>query len=395
MAEEYDLDGYGRMIADKERTFTYQKALRQNIKPGMVVLDIGTGPGILAIFACQYGARRVYAIEPSDTIHLAKEIAAANGCAERIEFIQAMSTEVTLPEPVEIIVSEIHGVLPLFKHAIPSIVDARQRFLAPAGRLIPQMETLWASVVEAPKNYEEIITRPWNSNDFGLDLRAVLPIVTNNLGKIRVKPEQLLVPPQKWATLDYTTIESPNVYGEVTWNVAKPGTGHGLVLWFESLLAPGIGFSNAPGKPELIFGQLLFTWPEPVNLVAGDTVSIILQANLMDDTYLWRWYTRILGQGLEKNLKADFKQSTFWGNIISPTKKRQVAKDFVPTLSADGQMERFILNLMDGNTPLEAIALKLMKKFPSQFNTMDDAFKQTADLSLKYGLIKNGKYCKG
>jgi len=85
------------MIADTVRTGAYAEALRRAVKAGSVVLDIGTGTGIWALLACKFGARRVYAAEPGDAIHVAREIAAANGWSDRIEFIQRLSTEVTLP----------------------------------------------------------------------------------------------------------------------------------------------------------------------------------------------------------------------------------------------------------------------------------------------------------
>ena len=69
---------------------------------------------------------------------MAKEIAAANNCSDRIEFVQAMSTDVTLPERADVIVSDIGGMLPWFQKHIPAIADARRRFLAPGGVLIPQ-----------------------------------------------------------------------------------------------------------------------------------------------------------------------------------------------------------------------------------------------------------------
>src|SRR2546426_1700324 len=125
----YSIIDYGAMVADRLRTDAYAQALRQAVRPGSVVLDIGTGVGIWALLACQFGARRVYAVEPDDVIQVAREIAAANGYTQRIEFIQNMSTQVTLPERVDVIVAEIHGVLPLFRQSAVSIADARRRLL--------------------------------------------------------------------------------------------------------------------------------------------------------------------------------------------------------------------------------------------------------------------------
>src|SRR5271165_3586372 len=105
----YELVTYGKMVADKGRTSSYDRALRANIRPGAVVLDIGAGPGILAFLACRAGAATVYAVEPDDVIQLAKEIAADNGFSNRIQFIQAMTTEIDLPEKVDGIVADIRG----------------------------------------------------------------------------------------------------------------------------------------------------------------------------------------------------------------------------------------------------------------------------------------------
>src|SRR5437867_2580258 len=142
----YSIADYGAMISDEVRMGAFVRALRQAVKPGAVVIDIGTGTWIFALLACRFGARRVYAIEPDDAIQVAREIAVANGCADRIEFIQDLSTGVTLGERADVIISDIGGVLPWFQQHIPSIADARRRFLAPGGALIPQRDTAWAAV---------------------------------------------------------------------------------------------------------------------------------------------------------------------------------------------------------------------------------------------------------
>src|SRR6266498_2113357 len=114
----YSVFEHGWMIANKVRTDAYAQALRQTVKPGSVVLDLGTGTGIWALLACQFGAHKVYAIEQSDVIQVAREIAAANGYSERIEFIQELSTRVTLPEKADVLVSDVRGMLPLFGKSV-------------------------------------------------------------------------------------------------------------------------------------------------------------------------------------------------------------------------------------------------------------------------------------
>src|ERR1051325_3813671 len=165
----YSLHFYGQMLADAPRMDAYTAALRAAVRPESVVLDLGCGPGVFALLACKLGARRVFAIEPDNVIGVAREAAVANGCADRIEFFETLSTEITLPEPASVIISDLRGVLPWFEQHIPSIIDARERHLARGGVLIPQRDVLWAAIIEAPEQYEEIVG-PWQK--FDLDLSA-------------------------------------------------------------------------------------------------------------------------------------------------------------------------------------------------------------------------------
>ncbi len=299
------------MIADTGRMNAYIQALQQAIKPNSVVLDIGTGTGIFALLACQFGARKVYAIEPSKVIHIAQEIAKNNGYASRIHFIQDLSTQVTLPETADVIISDLRDILPWFKQHIRAIADARQRHLSPGGVLIPQRDTLWAAVVSAQELYSRY-SSPWDSNPYGFNMQVAKQQMTNTWGKGLVTPEQFLTEPQSWASLDYTTIENPNVKAELTWNVGQTGTAHGLSIWFDATTAPGIEFSNAPGKPLLIYGQAFFPWSDPVSLVPGDIVSVTIYANLVGDDYIWSWKTHVISQGEREQVKAKFQQSTFF-----------------------------------------------------------------------------------
>src|SRR5258708_7973177 len=159
----YSLDAFGAMIADRGRFEAYSKAIVKAVQPGDAVLEIGCGPGVFALLACQAGARRVYAIDSDEIVHFARELGAANAFADRMEFIQIDSRKVQLPERMNVIVSDLRGSLPLFGRAITSLEDARQRLLAPGGILIPQRDTLKAAVIEANDFYSQFVA-PWQNS---------------------------------------------------------------------------------------------------------------------------------------------------------------------------------------------------------------------------------------
>lgn len=379
----YSIGGHGQMIADRVRTTAYTRALQQAIKPGAVVLDIGTGSGIFAVLACQAGASRVYAVEPSDVILLARKIASENGCAERIEFIQGVSTQITLPQRADVIVSDLRGILPLFQHHLPAIIDARRRFLAPSGTLIPQCDIVRAAVVEAPDIYDSYVS-PWNGSWLGVRAQSGQHVTTNMWRQARCRREQLLAEPQTWTVLDYRAVEEHNVAAELSWTVARPGTGHGLAVWFDSVLMQGVDFSNAPGAPELIYGNAFFPWSTPVPLAVGDAVSVTLHADLVGDEYIWRWNTRIMSPEQEDIVKAQFNQSTFYGAPRSPATLRKRASNYIPVVSEDGEIDRLILDLMDGSGSLDDIAREIAGRFPVRFTHWQAALTRVGELSQKY-----------
>ena len=53
------------------------------------MLDIGTGTGVLAIWAAQAGAKKVYAVEATAMARHAKALARANGCGSVVQVIQS------------------------------------------------------------------------------------------------------------------------------------------------------------------------------------------------------------------------------------------------------------------------------------------------------------------
>jgi len=310
----YSLHFYGQMLADAPRMDAYAAALRHVVSHDSVVMDLGCGPGVFALLACKLGARRVYAVEPDNVVGLAREAAAANGFNDRIEFFEKLSTEITLPEPATIIVSDLRGVLPFFQQHIPSVIDARARLLARGGVLIPRRDVLWAAVVEAPEQYAELIS-PWQ-NQFDLDLSTATRFITNTWRKSHIKAEQFLAEPVCWSTIDYHEVDSADAQAKISWRATRNGTAHGFAVWFDSELVDDVGFSNHPAAPGMIYGQGFFPFSQPVEVSEGDRIELRLSAKFVQDDYVWVWETDFTDQG------RSFKQSTFYGVPLSTAQLR-------------------------------------------------------------------------
>ena len=128
----------------------------------------------------------------------------------------------------------------------------------------------------------------------------------------------------------------------MTWTIARPGQVHGLCLWFETTLTEGVGFSSAPGRAELIYGQGFFPLASPQTVEPGDVVSVQLAANLIGNDYVWRWSTQVRSRNDAKP-PVQFEQSNFAASPLTSDSLRKEKFYGMPTLSEDGHIDRAIL----------------------------------------------------
>lgn len=382
-ATGYSVAGYGDMISDRTRTQAYAEALRRTVRPGSVVLDLGAGTGFFSLLACQYGAGHVHAVEPHDAISVGKAMAVANGCVDRITFHQKLSTAVALPKPADVMICDLRGALPLYEQHIPAILDARHRLMAAGGVLISRCDTIWAALVEDAEMYRPY-TEPWQTNPYGLDLNAGHRLVTNTWRKTRAKVGHLLTAAERWACLDYQSIEHPDVDGELAWTIERPGIAHGLLVWFDAELAGGSGFSNAPGKPELVYGQAFFPMLEPIPLATGESVNIRLAATLTGDDYVWQWTTTVPGAVGTGKPRCHFRQSTFLGRPFALESLHRREAGYVPCRNEAAEVDLFLLSVLDGTKSLGEAAHLATERFPARFPRWTEALSAAAGLAERY-----------
>src|SRR5260370_27300039 len=132
------LDVHRDLLADEVRINAYRQAIRRYVTPESVVLDLGSGSGILAFFACEAGARRVFAVEQQPSAAIPTFLSRHLRFGDRIEVIRERSTNVQLPEPADLLLTETIGAFGLEERILGSIIDARTRLLRPGATIVPQ-----------------------------------------------------------------------------------------------------------------------------------------------------------------------------------------------------------------------------------------------------------------
>ncbi len=384
MSRPYALHDYGGMIADEVRMAAHRAALQRAVRPGSVVVDLGAGIGIMSLIACQLGARRVYAIEPNDLVEVARELAAANGFGDRIQIIQEPADRVSLPERADVLVSDLRGMLPLHGQHIPALVDARQRFLNPDGVLIPERDVIRVAVVSAERAYDGI-RRPWREGATGFDMSAAERVTTNQLARVRIAADEVITPARTCTSIDYRSVTSPSARGTVRWTTEHAAVGHGLRVWFDATLAPGIGFSNGPDGPETVYGAVFLPWSEPIAFAPGDDIAVTLSADLMGKDYLWRWETVVTAGAAQAGIKARFRQSSFLGAPLGTASLRRRNPESTAKLGVEGRIAAFVLEQMRDERRLGEIARALQAQFPDRFADEAAALAEAASLAVRYG----------
>jgi hypothetical protein len=244
------------MLNDRARTSRFIEAIEGVVRPDDVVLDIGTGSGVLAIAAARAGAGRVYAIEAGDMARLARATFEANGVADRVTLVQGWSTSVDLPEHADVLVSEIIGEVPLGERILEVTLDARQRLLKDDARLIPSRLRVHAIPIAIPADLlatrrisPEAVER-WRGW-YGVDFSPLAEAASGTSHVLLLDPESVrelprLAEPAVLADLELGAFQQVKVEGEATVTVETPGSLNGVALYFDAELAPSVTLSTDP-----------------------------------------------------------------------------------------------------------------------------------------------------
>jgi SAM-dependent methyltransferase len=277
------LEVHRGLLQDSVRTNAFREAIRRSVTPDSVVLDLGTGSGILSFFAAEAGARRVFSVDATHSADLASFLSRHLGFADRIQVIHDRSTNIELPENADLLVTETLGAFGINEQILSSVIDARARLLRPDAAIIPRSIDLYLVPVDDASIYERRV-KWWNERPYGFDLSPLAVFASNILFAGNVDSDSFLAPPALVIAGDLATIASSDVSGRVHFETARAGALYGFAGWFRATLADGIEVSNE--IPGTNWEHVFLPLQSPIAVGAGTSIDVELESH---DGLTWRW----------------------------------------------------------------------------------------------------------
>ena len=264
------------IVHDQVRNDAYEAALRRAVSPGMRVLEIGTGSGILALMAARAGAR-VISCEMNPVIaEAAERVIAANGFSDRVRVIAKRSDKLDvhadLGGPMDLLVSEIvsnnllsQDILGAHRHAIRAL-------LKPGAPVIPASGRLRIALAESSSEAERQM-----GTVSGFDLRAFNGLCAAHR---RLSPQEMasLVWRSNVADLFPFDFSRPGIAAARRSRLPLTATGgrvNGIAQWIRLHLDGETSYENGPDISfKSCWAMMFHPLPVPIETRPGEEVWV-------------------------------------------------------------------------------------------------------------------------
>ena len=288
-----DLYTQEMMLADKVRVDAYQAAIERHVREGDVVIDLGTGTGILAFLAAARLPAKVYAIDHSTMLDVATKVRDANGLT-RVELLKVNSRKLDLPEKVDVIIQEQMGHALFDEQMVLNVVDLRDRLLKPGGRILPARFDLFLDPVQLKDEYA--VPFAWEQVIHGVDFGVLAGLHASTAPDYNVKLlaqseyDHFLCDSEPVLSFDLETVNPRDLARTFRFRrpVRVPGRVDGICIHFTAHFDDDISISTSPFAARTC-------WKVPIlrctarTYEAGEVVELKLEAPDLANVRTWRW----------------------------------------------------------------------------------------------------------
>ena len=123
------------MMSDPERLKKYKLATEKYIKENQIVADVGTGTGFLSFLMIEKSPKKIYAIDHSNIIEIAKYLIDKNKISN-VTLIKKNSKEFQPKEKLDVIFHELIGYGLLNEGMINTLLDLRDYYFSQLSKFI-------------------------------------------------------------------------------------------------------------------------------------------------------------------------------------------------------------------------------------------------------------------
>ncbi|KAK0162858.1 hypothetical protein PV327_006600 [Microctonus hyperodae] len=266
------------MLTDRVRTESYRDALLTNSHSfnGCIMLDVGCGTGILSMFAAKSGCKKIISVDQSDVIYHAMDIVRENNLDNIIELKKGRLENIDLGvDKVDAIVSEWMGYFLLFEGMLDTVIYARDNYLIPGGKLLPNRCTLSIVGSGDTKRYIDLVDY-W-SNVYGFKMSCMKAKVVKEpsievCSAIDIVTNVSLIQDFDLYTVDTNCVNFTSPFELV---VKKTGSLTAIVGYFDVFfdLDNPIHFSTGPHAQPTHWKQTVFSLSEPISITEGEIIN--------------------------------------------------------------------------------------------------------------------------
>jgi predicted RNA methylase len=253
--------------------------LQKAVTSESVVLDIGSGSGLLALMAARAGARQVYTCEKVKVVaNMARRIVEANGYSQQITTFNKLSNDLQVGEDLgdraDILVSEIFDVGLLAEYAVASIRHAREHLLKPNAQIIPKSATVYAVLVDSSQIFHE--DRVNMVSGFDLSLFNAFSKKSEYLQLyLRNFNYTTLCQPFEVFDFDFCGANIEPESREIALQITNSGHCHAIAFWFRLWLDDEIYLDTSPFNQDTCWMQAVHIIDPPQALVAGQEAVVL------------------------------------------------------------------------------------------------------------------------
>ncbi len=265
------------MINDDERNAAYERALARAVSPDSLVLEIGTGSGLVAMMAARAGAKHVVTCEAVPILaEVARETVARNGFGDKITVLSKRSTQVKLgadmPEKADVFVSELINIGMLAPNMLPIIQHARANLVKPDARIIPQAAVVWGVLMQC----DHLANINPMRHIAGFDMGAFDVFRSPGYAQIDLgaDPHRVLSGRVRLLDFDFCKAMKTEDLRPMAITASRAGTCHGVCFWFDLILDDEVTYRSESRSRTNHWKQAIHFFPEPVEVQEGDRLDV-------------------------------------------------------------------------------------------------------------------------